>query len=177
MVVLVEAVDDMMVVKIKGVEIDTFFTLNLIIYSLQWGYKIEDMLMGGKSAERILNTIDELGDKNLTVEERLVFNALLEDAKNMDVRMTKLENNVSQIVGDVSRLNDKMNDLDDKMNNLTAMFKSIHDSQLEEKKNKQELKMTILKSPFFWIILMLLLIIISGIPISELKGIFYFTGK
>ena len=66
------------------------------------------MLMGGKSAERILNTIDELGDKNLTVEERLVFNALLEDAKNMDVRMTKLENNVNQLVGDVSRLNDKM---------------------------------------------------------------------
>lgn len=135
------------------------------------------MLMGGKSAERILNTIDELGDKNLTVEERLVFNALLEDAKNMDVRMTKLENNVNQLVGDVSRLNDKMNDLDDKLNNLTAMFKSIHDSQLEENKNKQELKLTILKSPFFWIILMLLLIIISGIPISELKGIFYFTGK
>ena len=133
--------------------------------------------MGGKSAERILNTIDELGDKNLSVEERLMFKALLEDAQTMDIRMTKLENNVNKIVGDVSRLNDKMNDLDDKLNNLTAMFKTIHDSHLEENKNKQELKMTVLKSPFFWIILMLLIIIISGIPISELKGIFYFTGK
>lgn len=133
--------------------------------------------MGGKSAERILNTIAELGDKNLSVEERLMFKALLEDSKTMDARMTKLENNVTQIAGDVSRLNDKMNDLDDKINKLTDMFKTIHDSRLEENKNRQELKMIILKSPFFWIILMLLLIIISGIPISELKGIFYFTGK
>lgn len=133
--------------------------------------------MSGKSAERILNTIDELGDKKLSVEERLMFKALLEDAKTMDARMTKLENNVNQIVGDVSRLNDKMSDLDDKINKLTDMFKTIHDSQLEEYKNKQEIKMTVLKSPFFWIILMLLIIIISGIPISELKGIFYFTGN
>lgn len=133
--------------------------------------------MSGKSAERILNTIDELGDKKLSVEERLMFKALLEDAKTMDARMTKLENNVNQIVGDVSRLNDKMSDLDDKINKLTDMFKTIHDSQLEENKNKQEIKMTVLKSPFFWIILMLLIIIISGIPISELKGIFYFTGN
>lgn len=133
--------------------------------------------MSGKSAERILNTIDELGDKKLSVEERLMFKALLEDAKTMDARMTKLENNVNQIVGDVSRLNDKMSDLDDKINKLTDMFKTIHDSKLEENKNKQEIKMTVLKSPFFWIILMLLIIIISGIPISELKGIFYFTGN
>lgn len=133
--------------------------------------------MSGKSAERILNTIDELGDKKLSVEERLMFKALLEDAKTMDTRMTKLENNVNQIVGDVSRLNDKMSDLDDKINKLTDMFKTIHDSHLEENKNKQEIKMTVLKSPFFWIILMLLIIIISGIPISELKGIFYFTGN
>lgn len=133
--------------------------------------------MSGKSAERILNTIDELGDKNLSVEERLIFKALFEDSKTMDSRMTKLENNVTQIVGDVSRLNDKMTDLDNKINNLTDMFKTMHESQKEEKKNRQELKLIILKSPYFWIILILLLIIISGIPISELKGIFSFAGN
>ena len=70
-----------------------------------------------------------------------------------------------------------MTDLDNKINNLTDMFKTMHESQKEEKKNRQELKMIILKSPYFWIILILLLIIISGIPISELKGIFSFTGN
>ncbi len=140
--------------------------------------------MGSKSAEGILNTIDQLGSDKLSVQEKIMFKAILEDSKSMDARMTKLENNVTQIAGDVIRLNDKLNNLDDKINlqtesinRLMTMFSTIHEERVESAKKKQELTLTVLKSPYFWIILILMLIIISGTPISELKGIFSFTGN
>ena len=108
----------------------------------------------------VLETLKQMKDGGISKINLLMFEAQVEDAKNMESRMTTIESKVDNLDVKVDTLGNKFDMLSDKIDLLIS-----HNEKNTVVENIKE----IIKSKMFWVWFMLFTALAFGVSISELS--------
>lgn len=108
----------------------------------------------------VLETLKQMKDGEIDKVNLLMFEAQVEDAKNMEIRMTTIEKKVDNLDIKVDTLGNKFDSLDEKIDLLV--------SHAEKNTFKENIK-EIVQSKMFWVWFMLFTALAFGVSISELS--------
>ena len=105
-------------------------------------------------AKDVWETVNKIDGKEIDKGTRAVLEALVKDGEKMSERMTSLEIKVDKV--------DR---------NIADLAKKIDDS-LNQKQNFWKFLSELIKEQKFWIFITILALLIFGVSITDLKGIF-----
>lgn len=105
-------------------------------------------------AKDVWETVNKIDGKEMDKGTRAVLEALVKDGEKMSERMTSLEIKVDKV--------DR---------NIEDLAKKIDDS-LNQKQNFWKFLSELIKEQKFWIFITILALLIFGVSITDLKGIF-----
>lgn len=107
-------------------------------------------------SEQAIDIVEELGDR-IPKGQKAIFNALVDDNKKMEQRMTALEKTVSEVKSDVQDIKICLNDLSEKI-----------DTVINEKQNLWKFLGMLIKEARFWVWLIVLTLLIFGVTETDL---------
>lgn len=118
------------------------------------GYPLFILERKNMGAKDVWDTVNKIDGKEMDKGTRAVLEALVKDGEEMSKRMTSLESKVDKV--------DR---------NIEDLGKKIDDS-LNQKQNFWKFLSELIKEQKFWIFITILALLIFGVSITDLKGIF-----
>ena len=117
-------------------------------------------------AEGALNAISGLGS-NIPKAQKVLFATLVEDSKKMEERMATMEQKMSKLEQKFDGIEKKVDTMQDSVERLSVLVETA----INQKQSLLKLICDLKDNKWFWIWVLIVTVIVSGVPLESLVNI------
>lgn len=117
-------------------------------------------------SEGALNAISGLGS-SIPKAQKVLFATLVEDSKKMEERMATMEQKMSKLEQKFDGIEKKVDTMQDSMERLSVLVETA----INQKQSLLKLICDLKDNKWFWIWVLIVTVIVSGVPLESLVNI------